>query len=785
MDDQQNESWLEKNKTVFIVLGIFLILAIVIILIFLGMRLLNESKTNISQPPVPVATSTVTATPVVSSTAALPTSGEAEQAGAATGTAASEQLAEKASFGDFYHPTTSTIILKPANFTLPFNVKTAVANYYDVDRKMSLDSGLDSLNNNGFAVLDNPFKSEADDFFQMYSSLDAKQVPTLITGDFLIYYYQNVLKLAYQEVESTIFYDNLWAADQRLYQIAKQRYEANLNQKGAVNEVALEASRLETAYFATALSLLAPTDNQISSASGLSGSSNFTTAEASQYSLQLPAYLTDDVGAELALIRAGAGVAKSPVMLYQRDYKNFSVPTAFQSNARLRNFYLASQWLNSVFPLDYQGAACPNCLLDRDDWRINFSAAFLVSADLASDQNLKNEWAKIYKIQSFFSGLRGDLNYLDYAQAFNDAFPGRADITEILQGVPADNDTNLALLQSKLAAIDFSALTGGLSKTATTTQPLLGFKMLTDSYWPDDYIFSQLVYPAVGKFLGTDKEAQAAVTACSLPGQVGNYRCVGSADDVLNLIYPLSSKGDDYFASNTNYTDYGQQALSLQKMLGDFNVDAWHSNSYWTNLDISNKFLHAPELTKVNLMNSVAWQNKNQAAARAAWANEELPADTFAPYKSQDAIGLNQTGASNPTPLYQYIEPDLTLCRELVFDSQMVIQMLTLLNVGDGENTVLADLKTMEKNLSGAETIMTKELQGEDLSAADSSFIDDFKHAFSVTSEGSKSFSLTPVSSGHSLQENLSGVKLLVYSFVRGDQKFMAVGPVFNFTEEK
>ncbi|MDD4902112.1 MAG: DUF3160 domain-containing protein [Patescibacteria group bacterium] len=785
MDNQeQNESWLEKNKTVFIVLGSFLILAIVVILVFLAMRFANESKTK-TPPPIPAATSTAPVTPVASSTATLPSIGEAGQTGAATGTAASEQLAEKASFGDFYRPTSSLIVLAPANLTLPFNAKTEAANYYDVDRKMSLDAGLDSLNNNGFAVLDNPFSAEADGFFQMYAALDAKQVPTLITGDFLVYYYQNVLKLAYREVESTVFYDNLWAADQRLYQLAKQRYENNLNQKGTINEVALEASRLETAYFATALSLLAPMDDQISAASGLSGSTNFSSSEASQYSLQLPAYLTDDVGAELKLIRAANAAVKSPVLLYQRDYQTFAVPANYQSNARLHNFYLASRWLNSVFPLYYRDANCLNCLLDKDDWRINVSTAFLISSDLAADQNLQNRWAKIYKIQSFFSGLRGDLNYLNYERVFNDAFSGKSDITQILQGAPADNDANLALLQNKLAAIDFSALEGGLNKTATATKPLLGFKMLTGSFWPDDYIFSQLNYPATGLFSGSDKTAQTTATACPVPGKVGYYRCVGSARDVLNLIYPLSGSADDYFTANANYTGYAEQSQSLRKLLANFNVNAWHANSYWSTMDISSKFLRARELTKVAVMNSAAWQNRNKDLALAAWANDELTADTFAPYKSRDATRLNQTGTGNLTPLYQYIEPDLTLSRELIFNTRMIIQMLSLLGVSDGENTVLTDLKTMEKNLSGAEAIIGKELQNQELNEEDYAFINDFAHAFSVASGGSKSFSLTSISGASRIRENLSGVKLLVYSFARGDKKFLAVGPIFNFREEK
>jgi len=780
MDDQNQQSWLEENKAVLMILGVFVIIAVVIILIFVAIRITGQQK-NSAPAPAPIV---VTGTPT-SSVSVLPGIGEAQNANSTTSIELAAEQAQKASFGDFYHPTSTLIFVSSTKLFLPLNAKTDVANYYDVNRKISLDSGLNSLGNNGFAVLDNPFPSDADNFFSAYFALDNRQIPTLITSDFLLYYYQNVLKLAYQNLESSVFYDNLWAADQRLYQTAKQRYENYLHSQAKVNDVALEAARLELAYFATALSLLAPNDGQISSASGLSSGAGFSTAEASQYSIQLPAYLQNDVGAEVNLIHAGTGIAKSPVLLYPRDYSVFSVPNSFKNNARLNNFYLASKWLNSVFPLYYRSAACPNCLLDVDDWRINFSAAFLISADLAADHSLQNRWAKIYKLQSFFSGLRGDLNYLYYEQVFNAAFAGKSDITEILQGAPSDNDKNLTSLQDKLAAIDFSALVGGFSKTATSTKPLLGFKMLTDFYWPDNYIFGQLTYPAVGKFLGSFQTGSGIATACRIPALDGFYRCVGSANDILNLISPISTSSNNYFSGNSYYAGYFNQAEVLQKMLGNFSINSWHTSAYWANLDIAGKFLRAPEIGKVTVMKSLAWKNKNLNTVLASWANEELPPDIFAPYQAQKSSGFGSASSDNIYPLYGYIEPNLTLDRELIYNTQMIIQMLSLLNVSDGENTVLTDLKAMQKNLSDAGTIIAKELRDQDLSDEDFSFISNFSHAFSVSAAGAKKFYINPQTIGGPLSENLSGIKLLVYSFARNGQKFFAVGPIFNWQENR
>jgi|WetSurMetagenome_2_1015567.scaffolds.fasta_scaffold01167_5 hypothetical protein len=779
MDDMQQEpqgSWLEKNKTVFIFLGVFFILAVVIILIFLAIRILNAPKNNpMPKENIPQATSTVENTAPI-----LPSSGGTNSGVAAASSTATELAAEKINFGDHYQPAKEDFKATTANFILPFNVKTDVINYYDVNRKINLDAGLAGLNNDGFAILNNPFPTEANNFYNTYDLLDSKSVPTIITGDFLIYYYQNSLKLAYKNIESSIFYDNLWEVSKGLYRTANERYQVDLAQKGVVDDIALEGARLEVAYFATALSLLAPTDDQLSREGGLSETAGFNPAEAEQFSFQLPAYLTNDVGAELKLIRAGKETAKSPVLLYNRDYRNFIVPDAYKNNARLHNFYLASRWLNSVFPLNYKDKFCSDCLLDQDDWRINMLAAFLISGDLAADQDLKNRWAKIYKIQSFFSGLRGDLSYLDYQNILAENFAGKK-INEVLNGTQDEIDKILAKLQKEILQMNFVPIEGGLDKTATATKPMLGLKMLVDSYSPDNYIFSELTYPKVGIFSGSLGGEKNAVS-CQLPDLEGVYRCSGLADDVMNLIHSLNRKSDSYFANNTLYAGYDAQAEKLRRQLADFSVNSWHNNNYWVNLDIAEKFLSAPAKEKLPLMNSTAWQKKDLQMAITAWANGGLSADIFAPHDDQAASRLNQTSAESPYSSYKYIEPNLALSRELVANAAMINEVLSLLGSSDGQNTVSDDLKNLQKNLQSAEVIIKKELQAEDLSDDDYIFINNFTRQFSVKETGNKILTL-PSSHGIKIMENLTGVKYLVFVRQAGDKKLLVVGPIFNYEE--
>ena len=200
-------------------------------------------------------------------------------------------------------------------------------NYYDTSRKLNLDPGLDSLNNQGFAVIDNPWSQTAPDFYTIYGSLSANQIPPLITSDFLIFNYQNILKKSFKDIEANVFYDNLWDINQQLYTVAKTRYEARLSSIGNVNDSVLEGERLETAFFAVALELLKPAVNQVSGGNAVADPSLFTKTEADRFYFVVPPYLRADVLAEEKLIRgAGAPSAKSPVLLYARNYQDFSVP---------------------------------------------------------------------------------------------------------------------------------------------------------------------------------------------------------------------------------------------------------------------------------------------------------------------------------------------------------------------------------------------------------------------------------------------------------------------------
>jgi hypothetical protein len=757
-----------------IILSVALALAIIIFLIaifFIAKKYWPTRPNSGNRGSVATTTAATSSTP-----ATLPSLSPAPDA---TTTAATSSLADLAveylTFANFYKAPDNSLTPKINDYNLPLDVKVEVMNYYDISRKLSLDSGLDNLDNWGFTTISNPWPQQAPDFYSLYGTLNNNQIPLLITSDFLIYNYQNILKKSFKDIEANVFYDNVWDINQTLYTTAKNRYEARLAQIGNVNDSVLEGERLETAFYAVALELLKPTTDQVSFASSQDSSALFTKTESNRFYFVVPPYLHDDVLAEEKLIRsASASQVKSPVLLYPRNYQDFAVPADYAADAKLNNFYLTTKWLNSVFPINYQSKDCPACLLDKADWRINLTAASLISQDFSLSPDLKNKWARIYKIMSFFKGLRDDLNYVNYRDSLTALFGKDYDISTLFDDHNKQADANLAKLQAKLLSYNFPEISGGLVKSDPTVQPQLGFKMLAEAYWPNNYIFSRLTSPVVGAYLGTSPSS-TNITVCPTKAGGSFNRCNGFALDAINLFYPVGGNG--YFQENTDYLNYGTTAAKLRDEIVQANVD--HVNNYWTTLVSLKAFLSMDKNNLPLFAYSSAWQDKSLKTAVAAWINLQLPADTFS------SAYLPGQNISNLVQLNQnsYVEPNLDLINELLANNNMLLQMFSTLRLNTEVPVALQNIKNFSDRLLSVRQIVQKELTGQALTADDNNLVTEFVKQFTVSPATGKQLSLTLPHQKTVLTEDLSQLKLLVLIHQEGANKVFSVGPVWNYQE--
>lgn len=774
-NSSSNQKRFSRRQIMFgaIFLLVFLLILLVIFFIFKKSWFGSSEKISGSSANLQgQASSTVSAN--------LPNFGTSEEGLgqiAIASSSSSNLSVEYLSFQDFYEAPNNVVETRLNDYKLPLNVKIDVMNYYDVSRKLNLDGALDSLNTNGLVIINNPWTS-ASDFYSLYGNINKQQLPILLTSDFIIYQYQNILKKVFKDVEQNVFYDNLWDINKEMYTVARERYEARLAAIGDVNDALLEGERLETVFFAVALELMKPASNQISSKNSAEANGLFTVAEADRFYFTLPTYLSDDVKAELKLIREAKALAKSPVFLYQRNYNDFIVPGEYLSDAKLRNFYLTTKWLNSVFPLNYRDKDCPACLLDQTDWRINLTAASLLAKDFSSSVEIKSKWARIYKVMSFFKGLQEDWNYLHYRDTLVAVFGSDYKIEDIFGSQNTERDANLEKLRSKLLGNSFSEIAGYVGQDDQSARATAGLKILAENYWPNSYIFKRLVSPSVGSYLGSSTPAMN-ITACSSKQSVTPpLRCNGIALDVINLVHPIT--GNDYFLENSKYDGYSQAAQGIRDELTKNSV--WHWSNYWTTLRLVQSYLDAGHNKLPTFTQSTAWQDKELKTAAGAWINLQLPLEKFTGNTTDDN-SLNNSSRLND---YSYIEPNIDVINEMAANSQMLLRMFSALQLDLDVTVALQDLRNFSSNLQSLRAIILKELSGEKLATADNETIAKFISAFKLTSPvTTKQIAIKINSQKNVLREDLSRFKLLVLVHQEGDNKIFSIGPVWNYQESR
>ncbi|MCK5211336.1 DUF3160 domain-containing protein [Candidatus Parcubacteria bacterium] len=683
---------------------------------------------------------------------------------------------ELITFGNFFLPPikdTGAV----ESYSLPINAKADIMNFYDVSRKMDIDSLTEDLNNNGFSITSNQFSKDADTFYDLYRLLEAKDIPIMVTNDFIYYYFQNELKQVFKEVERSAFYDTVWHIYKSLYDISLTRYKKRLADLGLANDPVLEGERMETAWLAMVLKLLMPKESQINTDKSFIDINKFSELDVYSYNFDVPEELKQSLEQEYELIKGAKGLSKSPILMYPQDYSVFKVPDNYRANSKLNNFFLAIQWLNSEFPLYYRIDTCPNCFLDYEDWLISSVAAAYLTKDLNDNQELKNQWAIVYKFISFFNGLRSDLTYLNYTSAYEDTFGIDYDIAEIYSNQNDQRAKDLKKLQNEIASIRFSPLEGAMDRT-DENKPLIGMRLLQDSYWPNDYLLGRLVGQDMAPL--SDDLPRDVITMC-VDKKTGNYRCRGTGLDIFNIISPIES--NEYFRINSNYALYGTKSAALREELNDFNINAWNNNMYWLTLDVAKSLLNYSADTMPIFARNELWQSeKDLNTILGSWVNLHTTEDELKVYEQDDKD--YSLGAFKECNSLNYIESNIYFLHVLIAKTDMLLEILSALGVADKTNAASIELKELKNKLSELSQLEEKVKNQDELSSDDCKLITDFATHYTTLNKGTSGFRIN-LETGAGMSELISGVKLLIVVYEKDGKKVIAVGPIFNYKEGK
>jgi hypothetical protein len=760
----------KRNYNITIILLAVLVLSALIFVVYFKPKNVSPVNTVVNTKP---QNNKIVST----STSALPENlSYAEDDPFGLGSSTLNLRAEELSFGLFYESKKSDFKPVLKSYDLPINVKSDVRNYFTMARTFNLDPLLEDLNQNGFTIINNSYFTNKDNFFDIYRYFIEKKAPLYFSSDFVLYNFQKTLSDVYKEIEENIFYENLWEINSYLYSLALTRYMDAYSELGDVNDVVLEGKRLELVYFAIALKLLEADESQINRRANFTDPAKFTPQEFDYFSINIPDFITADVEKELKLIQKASGLTKSPALLYRRDYSSFKIPGNYSRNAKLKNYYLARQWYNSNFPLFYQGDECPDCLLDRNDWLINMLAASYIAEDISSSQEIKNKWAEIYKFISYFSGLRHDLTYLHYIDAFRKVWGEDYNLDYIFSDQNISREEDISQFTDYLLAIEFDPVNGGIKRETVSIDPQIGMKILQDAYWPNSYLFSRLT----GENMLYQKNKSLAAKPVTVCGEKNKYRCRGIVFDLLDL-RAESLIMDDYIKVNRSFSGFEKAFSNLKSELDRFDRFAWNNNIYWSSLDYLKEYLDYPLNNFPTYMQSSKWQQeKAYNTASAAWVNMQLEDDELINYfEAQEKNNFSNFRECN---LFNFLEPAPALYDDLSARSEMLAKMIFMLKIPKKTNAASLELKDLKEKLTTLKNISEKELSGDTINGDECSFLNSLAMQYYIVKESAKSVRLDFPE--NDLIAKISGMNIVVtINEVNGD-KILNFGPIFQFSEQ-
>jgi len=676
----------------------------------------------------------------------------------------------------------ATISSKPGvkDYSLPLpKIKEQVANYWDVSRKINLDTALPILAKNGFGVINNPFKPEtASDWQSAYENLKKNKLPIFITADSVAGIYSDTLNIIYRETEQDIFYASLWEMLKQLFDKVNARYDAKHRQLGIESDLVTEANRLELAYLSVALKLIAPNDRQVKEA--LAGDDRyFSPLEKEKYSFTVPKELEDEVNREITLIANKTAKAKSPIFIYERNYQAFNVPAYYQSSEKLKNYYLALTWLNdTLFPLYGLADNCPNCQLEAQDQAVNLVSALYLSKDLANDQNLKNRWANIYKTIGFFHGIEAGLTYLFYDQAMISLHGKDYDLDKIFPGPIENNHNAINRVKEKIGSYKFPlALNRNIDKAEEK-----GLRLLRQRFLPEEQLFISLADKKAGKFLdSTVTNADLPFTGCSLDKD--NWRCYQTGADLFNALGFSFATKVITDTKNNRYENYPSIISNFSQNFQNFDGKTWHDNAYLSLLWSLKNIKNTNTSGYPAFMRTGAWQNKNFNTILGAWT------DFHHEINFERTTG-NPEDAPIPAFPYGYVEMQPQLYAELKANVEMIMTGFASLQIIMPKSKSYERLTNLKNLLENLIRLSNRELEKtSSYSREDYDLINNFNKQIRLITGDIKKTNLNnqyEFTINKNVTEKVSGLNYLIVIYPEASGKLiMALGPIFNYSESR
>ncbi len=671
----------------------------------------------------------------------------------------------KPGLAGYYEAYSNDITPNAPGYTLPIDIENVV-NYPAMNSRFGLDSAVDLLEQNGFAVIEYVFSApdcNRDDVIKPYECLYRMNVPLFITSDSLLHLYHIQFDETLKEIEEREFYGDIRELTAVLLDNALAAYD---QYTGDLKE----AAKRNIAYLAVANKLIDP-------------------------NAPVPSLVADLVAGELAKIDAHAGFAASDIFIYLEDYSQYVPRGHYTRSELLKKYFRTFMWYGRMaFLLKGHEIWGPTglALISPYDAKIQTIQAVLLAKSIDSaninSRSGRQIWNRIYAITSFYVGLADDLTPYEYLGAVDKVFGSNFDPANL------ENDDNFFALKAELSLLRSPKINGGTGN-AWVTLPITpdslnevldktkGMRFMGQRFIPDSYMFQNLVTPQVTSYTGSSSPIPFSYGTTP----IGPHRCYPRGLDVMAILGSDQAKSILFEEGDTDFVDYTRQFDKLKTEFDAFGIADWNQNLYWAWLYSLRSLLEGFPQGYPNFMRTPAWEKKELNAALASWT--ELRHDTIL-YAKQS---YTPPPTGYPPPPSGYVEPVPEFYGRLLALTQMTREGLSDFNALSTE--AATRLTNLENILSRLIELSNKELTGQPLSESDYQYIKSFGKTLEaaiigVDETGAKTSLVADVHTysfeGKVVEEGVGYVDLIIVACpAPGGSIYLSAGPVFSYYEFK
>ena len=392
-----------------------------------------------------------------------------------------------------------------------YKPKADLSDVYDIERVYLGDEAREKLARNNFVVA---YGSEAE-FFDLYEFNRYAQYASFVTTDSMMHTYHLYFAMLQENTERNYLYGNIERLSKRMYDNCLAQYE---ELKGSEWE---EASRLNTAYFAIACTLL-------------------------ETDIDIPEEVKETVEEEIKKINASDTVAVSEITGAMEDYSQYKPRGYYDGDELLERYFKAMMLFGHLN------------FAQKDE--TNNRCALLMT--LAMDEEAYKEWDAVYEVTSFFVGASDDNGYYEYLPLIDEAYG---------QGISASD-----LIGDKKGWDRFDELTASLEAPAINSEIFAddegktdkneeskGYRFMGQRFTLDAAILDKLIYGNVKQ--ADDGSKRMLPDALDVPAAMGS-------DMALSVI---ADEGLDRYP---NYYDQMDKAKAVVKKADE---DGYRSRSLY------------------------------------------------------------------------------------------------------------------------------------------------------------------------------------------------------------